>query len=77
MGMLEGNYCALQVGCQAASCKVYVNYTPHNRKKHTLWWKYSTLDHRVLFCAVWLAVHSDNQPAKHNSAGGEGEPEKA
>jgi hypothetical protein len=27
---------ALQVGCQAASCKVYVNYTPHNRKMHTL-----------------------------------------
>ena len=36
------SYCALQVGCQAASCKVYVNYTPHN----------STLDHGVLFCAV-------------------------
>ena len=30
-------YCALQVGCQAASCKVYVNCTPHNRKMHTLW----------------------------------------
>ena len=30
-------YCALQVGCQTASCKVYVNYTPHNRKMYTLW----------------------------------------
>jgi hypothetical protein len=24
-------------GCQAASCKVYVNCTPHKRKMHTLW----------------------------------------
>jgi hypothetical protein len=55
-------YCALQVGCQAASCKVYVNCTPHNREMHTLWWEYSTLDHRVLCCAEWLAVHS----ATHN-----------
>ena len=29
----------------------------------------ATLDHRILFCAVWLAVHSDNQPAKHNILG--------
>ena len=48
------SYCALQVGCQAASCKVYVNYTPHN----------STLDRRVLFCAVCTVM--TNQPAKHN-----------
>ena len=27
---------------------------------------YSTLDYGVLFCTVRLAVHSDNQPAKHN-----------
>ena len=30
-------YCALQVGCQAASWKVYVNCTPHNRKMYTLY----------------------------------------
>ena len=29
----------------------------------------ATLDHRILLCAVWLAVHSDNQPAKHNILG--------
>jgi hypothetical protein len=35
-----GKYCALQVGCQAASCKVHANCTPHNRKIHenTLHW---------------------------------------
>ena len=47
--------CALQVGCQAANCKVYVNYTPHSGENTP-----------HLFCAVWLVVHSDNQPAKHN-----------
>ena len=29
--VIISGYCALQVGCQAASCKLYVNYTPHNR----------------------------------------------
>jgi hypothetical protein len=28
--------CRLVVRLQL-SCKVYVNYTPHNRKMHTLW----------------------------------------
>jgi hypothetical protein len=28
--------------------RMYVNCTPHNREMHTLWWEYSTFDHRVL-----------------------------
>ena len=41
---------------QAASWKVYATQEQ----------KVSTLDHRVLFCALLLTVHSDNQLAKHD-----------
>jgi hypothetical protein len=64
--LLVRSYCAMQVGCQAASCKVYVNCTPHNRKMHTLWWKYSTSDYRVLLHGDWQCTLTTMQPAKHN-----------
>ena len=47
--------CALQVGCQAASCKVYVNCTPHNRKMYLCG---ENSPGSIVLCR--LSVHSTN-----------------
>ena len=68
-------FCKLVVSCKMSSLASYNNnrWVRNNANLIYLISGFSILHlqtdnqpakHRVLFCAVWLAVHSDNQPAK-------------